>query len=368
MKGWEWFFKVTRPMWVRLVGVVIMTALGFFLSYLTREDAHFFATMVVSGMLMPLYGGFWLGLIFTAIMGLAIDYYFIWPVGSVLSSWEELMEFPVLMVVVTAIGLLTSSLREAFQKIDQAKSDLEQAIQARDEIIGIVSHEIKNPLMALQLGIKLIERLLPKRADTHGVMVQIARLEPLIKKMALLVEDLLDVTRLEAKVMSLDLKTSDLEEIIREVLESHHAVAVQKGIRLESHLAPKAAQVYCDPARCNQILSNLVGNSLKFTEPGGFVRVSTVNQGEMIEVTVTDSGKGIAPQHLPHVFDRFWQSDNRLREHGTGLGLAIAKGLVEAHGGRIWVDSEIGKGSVFRFTLRSAAEVSKLTSIHSSAA
>ncbi|HET8785728.1 MAG TPA: HAMP domain-containing sensor histidine kinase, partial [Candidatus Limnocylindrales bacterium] len=114
---------------------------------------------------------------------------------------------------------------------------------------------------------------------------------------------------------------------------------------------PADAAVHCDADRVVQVLGNLIGNALKFTPEGGRIAIDVVSNGGDVRFSVADTGRGIPPDHLPHVFDRYWQSRGSARTRGTGLGLTIARGIVEAHGGRIWAESVVGQGSVFRFTL-----------------
>jgi signal transduction histidine kinase len=128
------------------------------------------------------------------------------------------------------------------------------------------------------------------------------------------------------------------------------ALARPKSIRLEWRLEQPAWSVLADRGRALQVLSNLVGNAIKFTPEGGAVHIAARADGTAVRFAVRDSGPGITPEHLPHVFDRFWKAD-RAMTRGTGLGLFIAKGVGEAHGGRIWVESEPGRGAVFYFTL-----------------
>jgi signal transduction histidine kinase len=136
-------------------------------------------------------------------------------------------------------------------------------------------------------------------------------------------------------------------------VEAHATLAASRRITLESALDAQLPTVLADPERTAQVFSNLIDNALKFTPEGGRVRVTAAHSGTNVEFAVADTGPGISAEHLPHVFDRFWQAQSKTRG-GTGLGLSIAKAIVEAHGGRIGGESALGAGTRFHFTLPSA--------------
>jgi signal transduction histidine kinase len=138
--------------------------------------------------------------------------------------------------------------------------------------------------------------------------------------------------------------------LLEEVVELHQPLAQQKMLRLEGQVIGRDRGMRCDRPRILQVLSNLIGNSIKFTPQGGAITVRAELGGSEARFSVTDSGSGIAPDELSHIFERFWQA-RRAARTGAGLGLAIAKGIVEAHRGKIWAESVPGKGSTFFFTL-----------------
>ena len=165
-----------------------------------------------------------------------------------------------------------------------------------------------------------------------------------------MIQDLLDVQRLDAGRLTVDTRSESVAEMIGDTVDLLRPLAEQSGITLDVEVLPGIPRVRADAARIQQVLSNLVGNAVKFTPRRGRILVHCHRVQHEVRIAVIDSGPGIPPDQLPHVFGRFWQAmagDKR----GIGLGLAIAKGLVEAHGGRIWVESAPGKGSTFVFTL-----------------
>jgi signal transduction histidine kinase len=161
-----------------------------------------------------------------------------------------------------------------------------------------------------------------------------------------LVGDLTDVTSLEAGQLAVATSPNDGRELVQETLESFRPLAAEKGIMLEGQVGDVPLLLMCDRGRILQVLANLVGNALKFTPVGGRVYAGATRLGDDVCFSVTDSGPGIPENLLESVFERFWQAAKDDRR-GLGLGLYIAKSLVEAHGGRIWVESRLGEGSTF---------------------
>jgi len=255
-------------------------------------------------------------------------------------------------------------LQKTEAELQKRNSELVAAVHSRDEMVGVISHELKNPLSALQLSTTLMQRLLPKDQSLDSIRQQMERIKPSIYRMNQLISDLLDVTRLEAKSLKLAPRVCDLVEIAQEVVKAHEAVAQDKLVQLHSDVPPECRNVFCDPDRTAQILNNLVNNALKFTNSGGSVSISAKKSNQQVEIRVIDTGKGIPKENLPHVFDRFWQ-EKETAHKGTGLGLSIAKGLVEAQGGKLWVESQPGYGTTFYFTIPMAEGLRAVASFQS---
>jgi two-component system sensor histidine kinase BaeS len=169
-----------------------------------------------------------------------------------------------------------------------------------------------------------------------------------------LVDDLQELSRVEAQAYELDLKPVSIDELVAGVVQRLGRQFKDKGVDLQTEMAQDLAPVLADSDRIHQVLINLVGNALQYTPAGGQVTICTRQEDHQVRVDVTDTGTGIPPEHLPHLFTRFYRVDkSRSRAGGgSGIGLTIARHLVEAHGGRIWASSEgVGKGSTFSFTL-----------------
>jgi signal transduction histidine kinase len=165
-----------------------------------------------------------------------------------------------------------------------------------------------------------------------------------------LIRDLLDLSKIESGTLQVEKIEISGKNLVSSVIDMFRPMAEEKPVRLEMINHGENSKIACDGERISQVLSNLVGNALKFTPAGGTIKVQVKSEERELHFSVQDTGPGISETDLPHIFDRYWQA-SEARKLGTGLGLSIAKGIVKSHGGRIWIESEIGRGSTFHFTL-----------------
>jgi signal transduction histidine kinase len=229
--------------------------------------------------------------------------------------------------------------------------DAQQALRAREEMLAVVSHDLRNPLSVVGLSLRL---LAPTVAADAGRAATLKRAQNAFERMHRLIEDLLDLARLDQGTMKIERARHSITGLLTEHVEVHRPLAEDRGIGLELSAAADAI-VEVDRERIGQVLSNLVGNALKFTPRGGAVRVHSECIGRIARIAVEDTGRGIAPDALPRIFERGYQHGGAAARQGIGLGLVIAKGIVEAHGGTIDVASTVGTGTTVRFTLPIAA-------------
>ncbi|MBI2238188.1 MAG: HAMP domain-containing protein [Actinobacteria bacterium] len=231
---------------------------------------------------------------------------------------------------------------------NRMSAELESLESLRRDLVANVSHELKTPISALRAH---LENLLDgvEQADPETLQVMLGQSERLTR----LVDQLLDLSRLESGDVPLEREEVALAPLVSEVLSEIEVSRSGKGVAVEGRVPADLPPVYADRERVHQVLFNLLDNAVRFTPPGGEVVVSASRHNGSCEIRVEDTGPGIAPEHLPRLFERFYRVDPaRSREDGgTGIGLAIARSVVEAHGGRIWAESEPGKGSVFTFEL-----------------
>jgi len=221
------------------------------------------------------------------------------------------------------------------------------ATRTRDELIAVVSHDLKNPLATMVTTAELLAR---SEAPDEKRRRWVESLRKSADAMKHLIEDLLDIARIEAGRLTIEKQRCAVGALLDEALDLMQPLAQQKRLRIERQVPGREVYVRCDRPRILRVLSNLIGNSIKFTSESGAITIRAELADREVRFSVTDTGSGIAADEVPHIFERFWQARKTARL-GAGLGLAIAKGIVEAHGGQIWAQSEAGKGSTFFFTL-----------------
>ncbi|NOJ98834.1 PAS domain S-box protein, partial [Corallococcus coralloides] len=226
----------------------------------------------------------------------------------------------------------------------------EQAIRMREEVLRIVAHDLRAPLNVIQLSARMLEKHL---SPGDHARPRLETLQKSVQRANRLIQDLLDVARMDGGSLAVERKPVDVAPLIQEALEQHRGLAEDRALLLQTHVPEGVPRVLADPERLSQILSNLLGNALKFTPGGGRVLLRVQPEAGQVRFLVSDTGPGIAAEDRSRIFERFWQAGPKHNE-GAGLGLAIVKGLVEAHGGQVGVDSAPGAGSTFFFTLPTA--------------
>jgi len=233
---------------------------------------------------------------------------------------------------------------------NQMAEKLNEVESMRRRLIGDVSHELRTPLTAIKGSMEgLMDGILPATDETYQqVLAEAERLNRLVN-------DLQELSRVEARAYQLNIRPVDASALVRTVTKRLSPHAELKRITLDFELQPDLLHVLADEDRAVQVLTNLTGNALQYTPEGGRVTISAKRISNEIEFSIRDTGIGIPAEHLSHIFDRFYRVDksrSRQAGGGSGIGLTIARSLIEAHGGRIWVESAgEGLGSTFNFTL-----------------
>jgi signal transduction histidine kinase len=226
------------------------------------------------------------------------------------------------------------------------------ATQLRDQVLGVVAHDLRNPLSAILLQVGALRRQgsEPERRSPKPRVV----IHDAATRMNRLIQDLLDVARMESGQLTIRPARLSARELIVGAVEVQRPLASLSSLELRVDVDRDLPEVWGDRDRLLQVIENLIGNAIKFTEAGGRITAGAASRAHDVLFWVADTGSGIASENLPRLFDRFWQATKAGRQ-GAGLGLPITKGIVEAHGGRIWVDSAPGRGSTFSFTIPKAS-------------
>jgi signal transduction histidine kinase len=233
-------------------------------------------------------------------------------------------------------------------RLVDALANAESALAMRDDVLAIVAHDLRAPLDAVLTSVAFLMDVEHSEDERQRLLSVIRRS---VWGMHRLIDDLLDVARMESGAFTVELRPCDLSALAKDVVEEFRRQAVNAGLSLECNVEGDSLEVTADRHRIGQVLQNLVGNALKFTPAGGRVTVA-VARGDRggVRCSVADTGTGIPSDDLSRLFERFWQA-RRSRRGGAGLGLAIARGIVQAHGAQLEVESKPGRGSTFSFHL-----------------
>jgi signal transduction histidine kinase len=256
-----------------------------------------------------------------------------------------------------AIAISNAQLFEKTRELDRLKS----------EFVAVVSHEIRTPLTSIKGSLELLSdvKFFPlTESQKELLFICHANTDRLI----FLINDILDFSRIESSKMAMNFKALDAAKIITDAVDGIRRLAEQGSLIVKSDFPESPMTMYGDEFRIGQVITNLLSNAVKFSEPGAEIIVSARNVEDAVELCVQDSGKGIAPEDVPKLFRKFQQLDSSptRKAGGTGLGLVICKGIVEQHGGKIWLESEPGVGSKFFFTIPKAkkAPVAEQGEVH----
>ncbi|HEX6627933.1 MAG TPA: GAF domain-containing sensor histidine kinase [Gemmatimonadaceae bacterium] len=270
--------------------------------------------------------------------GLAFDF----AICPAIQATDEL--FTSLLAQATADALQRA---RSYDQEREARRTAELLSKAREDVLGVVAHDLRNPLNLVSMTTQLLLEpdLTPERRKSTFEINARA-----VQRMNRLIGDLLDVVRMEAGHLSLNVGATEVTRVLDETMESFQQRAAEQGISLVLSPEPPHVVVQADEERVLQLIDNLVGNALKFTPSGGQVSIGAITDDNELRVTVADTGPGIPEEQRARLFDRFWQARGADRR-GLGLGLPIAKGIAEAHGGRLWVESTVGSGTTFLFAL-----------------
>ena len=247
-------------------------------------------------------------------------------------------------------GAAVLAVTRLVRREQRARADAEAAVRSRDQVVSIVSHDLRNPLSNVSGAASFLLSMSAEGQEWATARPQLEMIKRGCDRMNRMIQDLLDVARIESGRLTIERAPVTVESLMDEVATTLRPAVERRGQRLDRRVATGLPAVSVDRDRVLQVFSNLVDNAAKFTSAGGTITVTADGDHRTVHFCVSDTGSGIPPEHVPYLFDRFWQA-SRTDRRGIGLGLAIVKALVEAHGGHMAVESEPGRGTTFRFSL-----------------
>jgi two-component system sensor histidine kinase SaeS len=345
--GWTGSLRARLLLTSMLTAVLGLANVGFtaFLMFLSPHDLALLAGLL----------GFALGMsIFVAIsLSSSTIHSFHQLVGAVNQISAGYLTARVPLHSQDEVGKLASIFNHMVERLEESFTRERELEQARKELISSVSHDLRTPLASIRAMIESINDGVV--SDQETVRRYLRTIETEVENLSQLINDLFELSQMEAGTLELHLESSSLTDLISDTLESMSAQATAGGrhLNLKGSVDGEVPSVVMDARRVQRALYNLVQNALRHTPPDGTIYILARDVGTEVQVEVSDTGEGIPDEELNRVFDRFYRPErSRSRDTGgAGLGLSIAKGIVEAHGGRIWVESALGKGSTFGFAL-----------------
>lgn len=242
-------------------------------------------------------------------------------------------------------------IRILYKELEEKNKELQRLNELKDEFLSTVSHELATPLTIIKEGVRLVsDEMLGKVNEQQKEFLTIASNN--VDRLTRLIVDLLDISKIEAGEMEIKKTSIDIKSLMRKLVSSFELKVEQKKLELRVNVPEEETDIYADEHRITQVFSNLVDNAIKFTEEG-CIEISVKDEGNEVKCCVADTGIGISRKDIPKLFDKFTQFGRKPGpgEKGTGLGLAISSRIVELHGGRMWVESQPGRGSKFYFSL-----------------
>lgn len=355
-----------------LANVVDLKAIGLFtpsedweLAFLSVMLILFLATVTLATWRFGTKGGLFS---YSAITVIAIPYI----LNSEISIWQPQTTLQITTIMTTGLVFIwmigrqkeanellektTTELKQQADELNQeiierkrAEAALRELDRMKSEFISSVSHELRTPLHSISGFTKLM--LMEKAPNPKDQREFLTTIDKQAEHLAKLIDNLLDVSRLEAGHFDIHKQRISLKAAIHDAIKELYSLASEKGITISANTPANLYEVEADKERFMQAMGNLLGNAIKFSPNGGKIDVNMEVRKNEVLVSVTDHGIGIHKKDMPHIFDRFYRTKKSVFIDGTGLGLYITEQIIKAHGGHIWVESELGKGSTFHFTI-----------------
>ncbi len=343
-------FLRERPLSFRIALTAFLVSCAVLLNAVLLKQGwgELLSALLGAAVVSAIYAGARVALLGALVGLLVLDYFVVTP-GEIFDNHSSIIALLLYAAVIYIVGTALAEVRKGYRQLEvaqnaaqAAKAEAERAANAREHVIGIVSHDLRNPLASVEMNMELLRR---EQLLTPKLQVTIQSVSRSVVRMKRIIEDLLDAVKIDTGTFSIELKSENVSSLIQESLEPFGVVAEKKQIKLTADIECPDGQLLCDRSRIIQALSNLIQNAIKFSDENGHVRVIARETDDQIRFSVSDDGPGIAAADLPHLFDRYWRSKNITE--GTGLGLYIVRGITASHGGSVNVRSMQGQGSTF---------------------
>lgn len=249
------------------------------------------------------------------------------------------------------LSRLNNELVNAYRELARTNAELGRSIQRRDQLLGVIAHDLRNPLNLIVISCHMLDDLCSSRALSETQQKSVARIRRSAEFMTHLVMDLVDHASIESGKLKVELRPHDLVHIVKENVTKNTPLALDKELKVELSFGAEVMPVRVDSHRINQVLDNLIGNAIKFSPSRGVITITLYRDGKNCVAAIRDQGPGVVSSELATIFEPFRRGSEGKSGTGAGLGLAISRALIEAHCGKIWVESEVGRGSIFYLSL-----------------
>lgn len=334
---WIRFLSEERPFWLRLLVAVMIAGLTLLLTYALTElgAGQIYSINLIGVMFSAFYGGGVPALITAAISALTVDFFFIEPDYQFFTSLSSTIRTFLYFLTAVLMGSLIAFTKRSIEELNRAEAEAKQASQARENVIGIVSHDLKTPLTAISANAEFLRRRSePVAARSVQLILDSA------DQMKRLIDDLFDAVQIEHGRFKLQLTECSVHEVLERTAALFSERAKHEGVRLRVHAPQGLPPVPCDTKRVIQALGNYVSNALRHAPAGSEILISAALKSDrMIRLSVIDHGPGVGNEDPEKLFVRFWQGKFENRRGGAGLGLFIVRGITESHHGRVGVDT-----------------------------
>jgi signal transduction histidine kinase len=334
----------------------LLPIVSFFIAWLIGSTLNFFVEGAFFSLylLMILFNSFYTKktyvILLTIFSIIKILYFDLYPAGIFIAKdTGDLIRLGIFMLGASLIIEIVYKLRDAIQQNQKSLEIANNAVKAKQELLGIVSHDLRNPLGTIIMNTELLKRNMQKLTNNEKAIIMCDAILRSSNSMKVLISDLLELSKLEAGNLKLNITTFNINELMERVQEQMKPILKSKSVHLDLKYE-KNKFISCDFEKILRVICNLLGNSVKFSQEEETVELAVSSTLSTFLFVIKDHGPGIQQEQLSQIFEKFWQSGLQANK-GAGLGLAIAKNIVEAHRGSIWVESELGHGSSFFFNV-----------------